>query len=203
MNRNYQKELDKLTESLEVRPRLLLHACCAPCCTYVAVYLREFFEITVFYYNPNTHPAAEYEKRLDALRTLADHFSFPLIEGDYNPKVFFDRVKGMEQAPEGGERCGECFRIRLEETARKAKEMGFDFFCSTLSISPHKNAPLINAIGEELGERYGIKHLPNDFKKKNGFFRSTELSKELGLYRQDYCGCVYSMRQENAEEQEK
>lgn len=192
MNRNYQKELDKLTASLTERPRLLLHACCAPCCTYVAEYLREYFDITVFYYNPNTHPQAEYEKRLEALRRLTEHFSLELIEGEYDPKVFFDRAKGMEHCPEGAERCGECFRIRLEETAARAKELGYDYFCSTLSISPHKNAPLINAIGEELGERYGIKHLPNDFKKKNGFFRSTELSKELGLYRQDYCGCVFS-----------
>ena len=197
MNRNYQKELDKLIASRGDRPRLLLHACCAPCCSYVAEYLREFFEITVFYYNPNTHPRAEYEKRLDALKTLTEHFSLPLIEGDYFPETFFSRVKGMEYLPEGGERCTECFRIRLEETARLAKDLGFEYFCSTLSISPHKNAPLINAIGEELAEQYGIKHLPNDFKKKGGFLRSTELSKELGLYRQDYCGCAYSIRSES------
>ena len=192
MNRNYQKELDKLILSLSERPKLLLHACCGPCCTYAAESLREFFDITIFYFNPNTHPEAEYRKRLEALKKLAEHFSLPLLEGDYEPQEFFSRVKGMEQLPEGGERCAECFRIRLEETAKKAKEFGFDFFCSTLSVSPHKNASLINEIGETLAEKYGVPHLPNDFKKKNGFFRSTELSKELGLYRQDYCGCVFS-----------
>ena len=192
MKRNYQQELDKLISALEQRPKLLLHACCAPCSTYVAEYLREFFDITLFYYNPNTHPESEYIKRLDALKTLAEHFSLPIIEGDYHPQEFFSRVRGMESLPEGGERCTECFRIRLGETARTARELGFDYFCSTLSISPHKNAPLINDIGEQFAAEYGIPFLPNDFKKRGGFLRSTQLSKELGLYRQDYCGCIFS-----------
>ena len=192
MKKNFQKELDKLLSALTDRPRLLLHACCAPCSTYVAEYLREYFDITLFYYNPNTHPQAEYLRRLDALYTLAEHFSLPILEGDYNTQEFFSRVKGMEKLPEGSERCTECFHIRLSETARKAKELGFDYFCSTLSISPHKNAELINELGESYAAEYGVPFLPNDFKKRGGFLRSTELSKELGLYRQDYCGCVFS-----------
>ena len=192
MKKNFQKELDKLISALTARPKLLLHACCAPCSTYVAEYLREYFDITLFYYNPNTHPQAEYQKRLDALHTLAEHFSLPVIECEYHPQEFFSRAKGMEHLPEGGERCTECFHIRLGETARQAKELGFDYFCSTLSISPHKNAELINEIGEYYAAEYGIPFLPNDFKKRGGFLRSTELSKELGLHRQDYCGCVFS-----------
>jgi len=192
MNRNYQKELDKLLNSLETRPRLFLHACCAPCSSYVTEYLREFFDITLFYFNPNTHPRAEYEKRLDALKKLAEHYSLEILEGEYCTQRFFAEAKGMEDLPEGGIRCEMCIGMRLEETAKIANEKGFDYFCSTLSISPHKNAPYINMVGEELVEKYGVKFLPNDFKKRGGFLRSTELSRGLGLYRQDYCGCIYS-----------
>lgn len=197
MNRNFQKELDAILSSFTEKPALLLHVCCAPCCTYVAEYLQKYFNITLYYYNPNTHPQSEYEKRLDALRTLAGYHSMPLIAEEYRPEEFFSRVQGMEHLPEGGARCTECFRIRLEQTAKRAKELNFAYFCSTLSISPHKNARLINEIGESLSVQYGVMHIPNDFKKKNGFLRSIQISKELGLYRQDYCGCVFSRREED------
>lgn len=199
--RNYQKELDRITEKLRASgevPKLLLHACCAPCSSYCLEYLSEFFEITVFCYNPNIHPAEEYDHRVAEIRRLISESEYKhpvtVIEGSFEPSDFYSAVKGYEKEREGAERCFICYRLRLEETAKKAKELGFDYFTTTLSISPLKNAEKINEIGEALVEKYGIRHLPSDFKKKNGYKRSIELSREHNLYRQNYCGCVYSLR---------
>ena len=208
--RNYQKELEtciaKLQEENRVS-RLFLHSCCAPCSSYVLEYLSRYFEITVFYYNPNISPREEYEKRVEEMRRLIREMKFDhpvsFLEGEYRPEVFFEMARGLEDLPEGQERCFRCYRLRLEETARLAKEYGFSWFTTTLSISPLKNASMLNQIGEELGEIYHISHLPSDFKKKNGYKRSTELSKEYGLYRQNYCGCVFSRREAAQRERKK
>lgn len=198
-NRNYQKELDQLIDGFGKEnkvPRLFLHSCCAPCSSYVLEYLSQYFEITVFYYNPNISPVEEYKKRTEELEYLLRQMDFPhpvhLLEGTYHPEKFFEMAKGMEDMPEGGERCFACYRMRMEESARLAKEGGFDYFTTTLSISPMKNAKKINEIGEELEKIYQVTHLPSDFKKKDGYRRSVELSKEYHLYRQNYCGCVFS-----------
>ena len=199
--RNYQKELDKLIESIPEGqvPTLLLHACCAPCSSYCLEYLSQYFSISVYLYNPNIYPESEYSLRTDEARRLISEMNFKnevsFIEGEFNPREFYDCVKGMEKEKEGGERCFRCYRLRLEKTAEKARELGFDYFTTTLSISPLKRSDKINEIGEEIAEIYAVKHLPSDFKKKNGYKRSTELSKEHGLYRQDYCGCVFSVRE--------
>lgn len=200
MNRNYSKELDKILNNPENKgKRLFLHSCCAPCSSYVLEYLREFFRITVFYFNPNITEDKEYFKRVEEQKRLIEEYNkkdsaYPIevIEGDYDKNAFFAAVKGLEACGEGSERCFACFRLRLEETARRAKETGADYFATTLTISPLKNAEKLNEIGEEMAEKYGVMHLPSDFKKKNGYKRSIELSKEYGLYRQDYCGCVFS-----------
>lgn len=198
-NVNYQHELDRLINSLEKPPKLLLHCCCAPCSSYVLEYLSEFFEITCFFYNPNISPQSEYEKRaaeLERLISVQPHkYPVSLVVEKYNSKEFFDEVKGLEKIKEGCERCFKCYRLRLEVAAKYAKEYNFDFFCSTLSISPLKNAQKLNEIGEELSEIYKISHLPNDFKKKGGYKRSVELSAEYDLYRQNYCGCVFSKQE--------
>lgn len=197
--RNYSKELEGLLQKLEQGgevPTLLLHACCAPCSSYVLEYLSRYFSISILYYNPNIAPKEEYKKRRAELARLVS--SMPLVHPvslipcEYDGGAFARIAKGYEDAPEGGERCERCFRLRLEEAARAAKRLGCDYFTTTLSISPLKNAGLLNAIGEEVGREIGVKHLPADFKKKNGYKRSIELSREYGLYRQDYCGCVYS-----------
>ena len=206
MNRvNYQKELEKLLESLDrekdprgKKKRLLLHACCAPCSSYVLEYLRDKFEITVLYYNPNITEREEYEKRCAELKRLAGRMNeetsdgILVEEGAYEPQLFFEAAKGLEKVPEGGERCFRCYELRLRETARIAAERGFDYFTTTLTISPLKNADKLNEIGTRLAEEYGAAFLPSDFKKKNGYRRSVELSEEYGLYRQDYCGCIFS-----------
>lgn len=203
-NRNYQRELDALLTGFEKEnkvPRLFLHSCCAPCSSYVLEYLSKYFEITVFFYNPNISPKEEYEKRVEEIRRMIGEMQFvhpvKLVEGIYDPQSFFQMAKGLEQVPEGGERCFRCYRLRMEEAAKLAKEGGYDYFTTTLSISPLKNAPKINEIGEELADIYGVEHLPSDFKKKNGYKRSVELSVEHHLYRQDYCGCVFSKRDRN------
>lgn len=245
--RNYQKELDQLIERIgaakECPPTLFLHSCCAPCSSYVLEYLRQYFRITVFYFNPNITEDAEYRKRVAEQKRLIAAYNEELtkavsinpdsvveqdavakqyagsvqdtgtvhgvdrqqaestaywidvIEGDYEPQRFFDMAKGLEQCPEGGERCFACYELRLRETAKLAREGGYDYFTTTLSISPLKNAAKLNEIGEKLAQEYGAVWLPSDFKKKEGYKRSIELSKEYGLYRQDYCGCVYSRRQ--------
>ena len=205
MRVNYQLQLDKVLEGSRGKaPLLLLHSCCAPCSSYCLEYLREYFRITVFYYNPNITDSQEYQMRkaeqlrlIQALNSQAEsidslHNKIQVLDGDYEPEVYLERVKGYEECPEGGERCRICFSLRLEETARKAAGLGFDYFCTTLTISPLKNAQLLNEIGQEMGERYDIPFLPSDFKKRGGDQRSIELSKEYGFYRQDYCGCGFS-----------
>ncbi|MEE1155008.1 MAG: epoxyqueuosine reductase QueH, partial [Acutalibacteraceae bacterium] len=198
---NYQKKLDELIEAIEKNgstPSLLLHSCCAPCSSYVIEYLSNYFSITVYYYNPNIFPDKEYRYRAEEQKRLIE--SMPVknkvtfLEGDYIPTLFFDTVKGLENEPEGGARCEKCFNLRLESTAQQAKNKGFDYFATTLTISPLKNAQVINNIGVQLSDKYGVKYLAGDFKKKNGYKRSIVLSKEYNLYRQNYCGCVFSKR---------
>ena len=204
--RNYQKELDSLIENIQKEgrvPKLFLHSCCAPCASYVLEYLSNYFEITVFYYNPNIYPPEEYHERAAEQKRFIEQFAakhlISYIEGEYDTKRFYDMARGLEKVPEGGERCFKCYELRLRESAVLAKEGGFDYFTTTLSISPLKNAQKLNEIGEMLEAEYGVKHLTSDFKKKNGYKRSTELSKEYELYRQDYCGCVFSKNErENA-----
>jgi predicted adenine nucleotide alpha hydrolase (AANH) superfamily ATPase len=199
--RNYQRELEKIIEENQAAgkiPKLLLHACCAPCSSYCLEYLNRYFDITVFYYNPNIDDAAEYHKRAAEEERLIASMPFvrpvAFLEGDYTPALYHARVKGHEEDPEGGERCGICFALRLQKTAETAREKGFDFFTTTLSISPLKNAERLNTIGEKTAAKTGAVWLPSDFKKKNGYRRSTELSAEYGLYRQNYCGCSFSKR---------
>lgn len=200
---NYQKELDNVLDSLpDHHRRLLLHSCCAPCSSYCLEYLRQYFEITVFYYNPNISLPAEYglrvaeQKRLiGALNAQGDGNRISFVEGDYEPERFFGAVQGLEDCPEGGKRCMVCFELRLREAAAMAKEGGFDYFTTTLSISPLKNAKALNEIGQRMGAALGVAYLPSDFKKRGGYQRSLELSREYGLYRQDYCGCVFSKRE--------
>lgn len=197
--RNFQKELEHKLEQIQAAgeiPRILLHSCCAPCSSYCIEYLSQYFEITVFYFNPNISMEEEYRKRVSEQQRFISEFpakhKVDFIEGDYEPKRFFDSVKGYEECPEGGERCFICYRLRLEETAKLAKSFGYDYFTTTLTISPLKNSVKINEIGWEMGEKYGIPYLLSDFKKREGYKRSIELSKEYELYRQNYCGCVYS-----------
>lgn len=198
-NINYQKLLDKELEKIQATsttPTLLLHSCCAPCSSYVIEYLSKYFKITVFYYNPNISPDEEYRYRANEQKRLIE--SMPLenevkfLESEYNPDEFFNASKGLENEPEGGARCAKCFNLRLSKTAQVAKQGNFDYFTTTLTISPLKNAQLINNIGSALSEKYGIPYLLSDFKKKNGYKRSIVLSKEYNLYRQNYCGCVFS-----------
>ncbi len=242
--RNYQKELDKIIEKISAAgtaaPTLFLHSCCAPCSSYVLEYLRKFFRITVFYFNPNITEDKEYRKRVAEQKRLIAAYNEQLtekvnadcggngltaagtaqdldewtngltdvdgqrdcagtvyyievVEGDYVPACFYEIAKGLEQCPEGGERCFACYELRLRETAKQALAGGYDYFTTTLSISPLKNAAKLNEIGERLAAEYGVPWLPSDFKKKDGYKRSIELSREYGLYRQDYCGCVYSL----------
>lgn len=220
--RNYSAELENIMKNPENKGKtLFLHSCCAPCSSYVLEYLRKFFRITVFYFNPNITEDTEYLKRVEEQKRLIKEYNnrlecaltekerigventvlnwgvlpaYPIeiLEGDYDKNSFFSVVKGLEKCGEGSERCFACFRLRLEETARRAKENGADYFASTLTISPLKNAVKLNEIGEEMAEKYEVLHLPSDFKKKNGYKRSVELSAEYGLYRQDYCGCIFS-----------
>lgn len=196
---NWQKKLDTEIEGMDGRKTLLLHACCAPCSSYVLEYLTEFFDISLLYYNPNIFPEAEYLKRVEEVKRLLSEMplksSVRLIEGRYEPEEFFEISKGLENVPEGGERCFKCYRLRLEEAAREAEKGSFDFFTTTLSISPHKNSDKLNEIGEKMEKQYGVKYLYADFKKKNGYKRSIELSRIYGLYRQDYCGCCFSRKQ--------
>ncbi len=196
--RNYQKELDDILHNLNRVPTLLLHSCCAPCSSYVLEYLSQYFSITVFYYNPNISSSEEYEKRLAEqqrlIASLPVKYPIQLEAGGYEPEDFYGVVRGMEQEPEGGSRCYRCYRLRLQETAKLAQEKGFDYFTTTLSISPLKNATWLNEIGEDLSREYDVTYLVSDFKKKGGYQRSIALSKEYDLYRQNFCGCVYSRR---------
>ncbi len=196
--RNYQKELDGLTAGLTARPRLLLQACCGPCSSSVLEYVTGYFDVTLLFYDPNIRPEAEYEKRLATLKQLLSSMPLEhppaLIEPGWRGEDFLAAARGLEAEPEGGARCAVCFRLRLEETAKRAAADGYDYFGTTLTVSPHKNAPLINAIGEELGQKYGVAWLPSDFKKRDGYLRSIRLSQQYGLYRQDYCGCGWPER---------
>ena len=209
---NYQKQLDQILDGIKAHfsgqgrpPRLLLHSCCAPCSSYVLEYLSDYFEITDFFFNPNIEPEKEYRLREEELKRLIGemHPVHPItfVSGSYEPKRFYRAVKGLERIPEGGERCFACYRLRMEEAAALAAQRGYDCFTTTLSISPLKNAEMINRIGQELERMYGVKHLPSDFKKKGGYQRSIVLSKEHGLYRQDYCGCLFSKMEREKEKE--
>ena len=198
---NYQiildKELEKLKD-LKVKPKLLLHVCCAPCSSYVLEYLKDYFQITVFYYNPNISSFEEYKKRLNEEKRFVKDYPFKeeitIVDGDYDNDKFEELIKGLENEKEGGARCFKCYRLRLMESAKYARDNNFDYFTTTLTISPYKNANKLNEIGNDLENIYGVKYLYSDFKKKNGYKRSIELSHEYNLYRQDYCGCIYSER---------
>ena len=190
---NYQNKMQEIINSLDYRPRLLLHSCCGPCSTTVLTLLVEFFDITVLYYNPNIEPMAEYEHRKkEQIRFIKEfnneHINF--MECDYNNQDFRRKVQGLEQEREGGARCAVCFKLRLNYTASLAKKENFDYFGTTLTVSPHKNSDIINKIGSLLEKEYGVKYLYSDFKKKDGYKKSVEISKKYNLYRQDYCGCL-------------
>ena len=200
---NYDLEMEKQMSNLKEGDTLLLHACCAPCSTACLERLANFFKITIFYYNPNITDENEYKKRIEEIKKLLSlinpKYKVELLEGNYNPKVFLDMAKGLEMEPERGKRCYKCYELRLEETAKIASKLGFNNFCTTLTLSPHKNANWINEIGEKLNNEYESNYLYSDFKKKEGYKRSIELSKQYDLYRQDYCGCIYSKRDRQVE----
>jgi predicted adenine nucleotide alpha hydrolase (AANH) superfamily ATPase len=222
---NYAKELEKYIEekqSAGIYPRLLLHACCAPCSSYCLEYLRQYFDVTLFYYNPNITSEPEYRKRVEEEIRLITEFNrqveegrfdgmnsdgnarkINFLEGDYDPGKWLEAVRGFEDCPEGGDRCIKCFELRMNESARVCKELGFDGFTTTLTISTLKNADNLNRAGREAADRYGTFFLPSDFKKKNGYKRSIELSKLYGLYRQDYCGCSFSKAQREREKEQR
>ena len=212
---NYQKELEHLIDKLpDHHRRLFLHSCCAPCSSYCLEYLRQYFDVTVFYYNPNISFLEEYRHRVEELKRLVSTLNeeakgsemlnqIALLEGAYEPEKFFEATKGLEDCPEGGERCFICYELRLREAARLAAEGGYDFFTTTLTISPLKNAQKLNEIGSRLSEEYHVACLPSDFKKKEGYKQSIELSGEYGLYRQDFCGCAYSKAERERQRREK
>ncbi len=209
-SRNYTKELERLIQKLQQEgkvPRLLLHACCAPCSSAVLEYLSQYFAITLLYYNPNIAPLEEYQKREAELRRLISQMKFihpvELLPCQYDGQAFVQAARGLEGEPEGGKRCEACFRLRLRYAAQEAARLRFDYYTTTLSISPMKNAPLLNQLGEEIGREFGVAHLPSDFKKKDGYKRSVQLSKEYDLYRQDYCGCAFSKAQRQREKEER
>ena len=212
--RNYQRELDQLIAQLERegrRPSLLLHSCCGPCSSYVLEYLSKYFQITVLYYNPNIYPPEEfYEREAEQKRLIGEMeamgelgISVAFLQAEYEPREFYEQVKGHEKDKEGGDRCYLCYEQRLLRTALGAKKGGFDYFTTTLSISPMKNAAWLNEIGERVGREIGIAYLVSDFKKKDGYKRSTQLSSEHGIYRQDYCGCVFSLREREEQKAQK
>lgn len=206
---NYQKELDKLIAELEKEgrvPSLLLHSCCGPCSSYCIEYLSQYFNITVFYYNPNIYPDEEYYHRVKEQQRFIEAFTakhpVSFIEGDYDKLRFYEMAKGLEHEPEKGARCHKCYELRLRRTAEVALEKSFDFFTTTLTISPMKDSQVLNEIGIRIGEELGVAWLPSDFKKKEGFKRSTELSAEYDMYRQDYCGCVYSYNERQLQKEQ-
>lgn len=202
-NRNFHKELEKMVEKLKTEgkvPTLLLHSCCAPCSSCCIEFLSKYFHVTVFYYNPNISESAEYKKRVEEqirfIREFDTSYKVSFIEGDYEPEEFYKTVRGLEKEPEGGKRCFKCYELRLRKTAELAKQLGFDYFTTTLTISPLKNSVILNKTGLKVAQDIGTQYLLSDFKKKEGYKRSIELSKEYNLYRQNYCGCVYSKREE-------
>lgn len=207
---NYQKQLEMLIAKHEKAgevPKLLLHSCCAPCSSYCLEYLSNYFRITVFYYNPNIYPEEEYVKRVEEQRHFIERLpvkhKIDFVEGVFEKERFYETIKGYENCKEGGERCFLCYELRLAETAKLAKQMGMDYFTTTLSISPLKNSDKLNEIGEKVGSKFGIAHLSSDFKKKNGYKRSVELSNEYEMYRQYYCGCIYSKKERDKEIKER
>ena len=204
MSENYQLKLDKEIESLHgERPELLLHSCCGPCSSYVLEYLTQYYKVTLLCYNPNIWPPEENDKRLYYQRKIIDALGLKdevsIVIPKYDHERYRQAVSGLETEPEGGLRCTECFRLRLHEAAGAAKKLGIGLYCTTLTVSPHKNAEKINTLGEEIGREYGVRFLPSDFKKRNGYKRSIELSREYHLYRQDYCGCEFAWRGENGD----
>lgn len=210
MKENYQKILDETIAGLEERgevPKLLLHSCCAPCSSYVLEYLSDYFYITVLYYNPNIYPEDEYYHRAAEqkrfIREFPTKYSVTFVEGNFEPERFYETVKGYENIREGGERCFHCYELRLREAAEYAKKLNCNYFTTTLSISPMKNAAKLNEIGGRLAEEYGIPYLYSDFKKRDGYKRSTVISAEYGMYRQDYCGCVFSKREREEQKRER
>ncbi|MDD3241544.1 MAG: epoxyqueuosine reductase QueH [Bacilli bacterium] len=210
MKVNYQLELDKIISEIEIKseiPTLLLHSCCAPCSSYVLEYLSNYFKITILYYNPNIYPKREYDRRRKEQQELIDKLvvknKVEMLSYDYNSLPFFEITKGLENLKEGDIRCHKCYKLRLEEAATVAKDKGFDYFTTTLSISPHKDSQIINQIGKELEEKYKVNYLYSDFKKKEGYKRSIELSKDYGLYRQDYCGCIFSITERKQQDEDK
>ncbi len=200
MKQNFQKQLDIILEQMhsDKLPTMLLHSCCGPCSTYVLSYLAKHFDITVYFYNPNIMPEAEYKLRLEAQIKVLDKLNPPhkikLIEAPYEPQEFLDIAKGLEHEPERGKRCKKCMELRIKETAEFAAKNKFDYFCTTLSVSPHKDAVLLNSLSEKYAKKFEINTIPADFKKNNGFLESIRLSKEFEIYRQDYCGCLFSKK---------
>ena len=197
-NINYHKKLEEIIRNLDYTPKLLLHSCCAPCSSYVLSFLTKYFDITILYYNPNIEPIEEYEKRKEEEKRLIKEIdkvnSIDIIDCDWDNAKFKEMSFGLEQVPERGKRCYLCYELRMDKTARVAKDKGYDFFATTLTVSPYKNSNWINEIGYKLQDKYNIKYLCSDFKKNNGYKQSIELSKKYNLYRQDYCGCVYSKK---------
>ena len=194
-NQNYDAEMQKIitfNAKLGVKPKLLMHSCCAPCSTACIEKVKDFFDLTVYFYNPNMDSEEEYLTRLAEQERLCAEWGINLIKEQFCSQDFYAEVEGFESYPEGGARCVKCFNLRLEKTAKKAKELGFDYFTTTLTVSPLKNAVALNEVGQKLAENIGVKWLPTDFKKRGGYQRSVEHSKELSLYRQNYCGCIYS-----------
>ena len=198
MNESYYKLGLKQLENLQGKKKILLHSCCAPCSSHVISYLTKYFDITILYYNPNIFPKEEYDKRkkeqIRLIKEIDKVNNIDIIDCDYDNDVYEDKIKGYESCPERGDRCTICFNLRLSKAAKMAKELNYDYYCSTLTVSPYKNSKLINEIGEKLGKEYNIEWLYSDFKKENGYKHSIELSKQYNLYRQDYCGCKYSIR---------
>ncbi len=195
MNENYANKLKEIIDKLDYKPRLLLHSCCAPCSSYVITYLYDYFDITILYYNPNIYPYEEYKKRKDEqIRLISNFKGVKIIDCDYDNDIYNEVIKGLENEPERGSRCTKCFYLRLNKTGEIAKKNNFEYFGTTLTVSPYKNAKLLNEIGEDISKKYDIKWLYSDFKKNDGYKKSIELSKKYDLYRQDYCGCIYSKR---------
>ncbi len=193
--KNYDQILENLIKTLDHKPKLLLHSCCGPCSSYVITYLKDYFDITILYYNPNIEPYEEYLKRKNEQIRLIKELNLPnlnFLDIDYDNASYHKKVKGHEKDQEGGERCHLCYHLRLEKTVSLAKEKGYEYFGTTLTVSPYKNAQVLNKLGEELASIYNVKWLYSDFKKKDGYKKSILLSKEYNLYRQDYCGCGFS-----------
>lgn len=204
MNQNYHKLCLEEISRLDTPKKILLHSCCAPCSSYVITFLSNYFDITILYYNPNIAPIEEYNKRkkeqIKLINSINTKHKLDFLDCDYDNNLYNKAISGYEHYPEGGNRCHICFNLRLEKTAQLAKKYKYDYFCSTLTVSPHKNSKIINEIGENISKKYNIKWLYSDFKKNEGFKQSIELSKKYELYRQDYCGCIYSKKAKEKQE---